>query len=107
MTQQFHLLFNTPTVYVTLDDNKFYKLNKQDLSRELVDDVPSPSITDPIIILHKVQFDSAKGYLLAVHNPFRIDIETAEVYNRIGFLTDKELLDYKQQFKKIPGNLSF
>ncbi|GKS12929.1 hypothetical protein YDYSY3_39290 [Paenibacillus chitinolyticus] len=96
MTQQFHVIFNTHTIYVTLDDNKFYKLNKQDLSRELVDDVPSPSKADPIIVLHKIQFDSAKGYLLAVDNPFRIDVETAEVYNKIGFLTDEEVLDYKR-----------
>ncbi|WP_246062128.1 hypothetical protein [Paenibacillus oralis] len=61
-----------------------------------MDVVPPPSKADPIIVLHKTQFDSAKGYLLAVDNPFRIDVGTAEIYNRIGFITDEELLDYKR-----------
>ncbi|WP_044648385.1 hypothetical protein [Paenibacillus terrae] len=100
MEQAFHLTFNTHTVYVTLDDEKFYKLNKHDLSREEVEKIPVPSKENPIMVMHKSQFDLAKGYLMDMRKPIKINLGTAEIYNQIGFLTDDEFVVYKKEFEK-------
>lgn len=100
MEKQYCEMFNTHTVFVVIRD-KYYKLNKKDLSREEVSEIPEPSREKPIIVLNKVQFDMVKTCLLNVQSPFRINLDIAEMYNRIGFLTDEELKDYKGKLEKL------
>ena len=99
MELQFNRLFNTHTIFITIGD-KYYKLNRKDLKREEVSELPMSSKNNPIMVLHKVQFDMAKGYLLNIQNPFRISLDTAEIYNQIGFLTDEEFEAYKEKLEK-------
>lgn len=94
MEMAFNMFFNTHTIFVIIDE-RIYKLNKNDLSREEVAEIPVPSKDNPIMVLHKTQFDLAKNYLMDVKNPFRINYDTAKLYNTIGFITDDELLNYK------------
>lgn len=42
--------------------------------------------------------DSAKGYLLDIQNPYRMNFKMAEFYNNIGFLSDNEFQNYKLNF---------
>ncbi len=101
MKVQFHRFFNTHTIYITLDDDKSYKLNPKDLSKEIVNKIPHGSKENPIIIMHKKKFDIAKDYLMDINNPFRILIDEAEDYQRIGFITEKELEEYKNKIQEI------
>lgn len=86
-------------IYITLDEDKIYKINNKDLSRALVDKIPKLAKNKPIAVLHKKQFDIAKNYLMDFQNPFRISIETAKYYNDIGFISKKELDDYKEEIE--------
>ncbi|MDY3375055.1 MAG: hypothetical protein SOX50_17470 [Terrisporobacter othiniensis] len=104
MELQFNMFFNTHKIYVTFGD-KIYKLNRKDLSKEEVSELPTPSKENNVMILHKSQFDMAKGYLLDIQNPFRINIETARLYNKIGFLSNDELKDYQDKLEKEESNL--
>ncbi|MGN4788055.1 hypothetical protein [Bacillus cereus group sp. MYBK209-1] len=45
-------------------------------------------------MLHKSQFDFAKGYLLNKENPFKIDKEDAKTYQQIGFISVEELNEF-------------
>lgn len=83
MDARFHRFFNTHSIYITLDDDKIYKLNKDDLSRELVDRIPPLNKDNPVMVIHKKQFDYAKGYLMDGDNPFRISVDTARDYRDI------------------------
>ncbi|WP_066415217.1 hypothetical protein [Sutcliffiella cohnii] len=87
------LPFNTHTIYFTLDDEKIFEL-KSDYTKVAVSAIKSPSKENPIMVLHKNQFDYAKVYLLDKRNPFKIDEETAKVFNHIGFISDEELTDF-------------
>lgn len=100
MNLHFHRLFNTHTIYIRLDDDKIYKLNPKDLSKEVVNQIPFPSKENPIMVLNKIQFDVAKGYLMNVNNPFRILVSEAEDYRTIGFITDEELGEYKKKMQE-------
>lgn len=92
---QTNKFFNMHEIYITLDDNKVYKLNKDDLSKmEEVESIPTQNRDNPIMVIHKEQFDLSKRFLLDIHNPFRIDIDTAQIYHRIGFLSYEELTSY-------------
>ncbi|NCI20627.1 hypothetical protein EJM73_06600 [Clostridium botulinum] len=99
MEMQFHRFFNTHTIYVIINE-KIYKLNRKDLSREEVNELPKNSMENPIMVLNKCQFDMAKVYLLNIQNPFRISLYTAELYNKIGFLSDDELEIYKNELEQ-------
>lgn len=46
------------------------------------------------MVLHKSQFDFAKGYLLNKENPFKIDEEDAKIYQQIGFISVEELNEF-------------
>jgi len=96
MEVQFHRFFNTHSIYITLDDDKIYQLNKRDLAKELVSEIPQPSKENPIMVIHKSQFDMAKSYLMDINNPFRISVDTARDYRDIGFLSEQEFRDYEK-----------
>ncbi|MDP4084749.1 MAG: hypothetical protein Q8934_09065 [Bacillota bacterium] len=87
------LPFNTHTIYVTFDNDKIYEL-KSDYTKIGVQKIECSSKENPVMVLHKNQFDYAKDYLLNKENPFKIDEETARIYNQIGFLTNEELNNY-------------
>lgn len=46
------------------------------------------------MVLHKSQFDLAKGYLLNKENPFKIDEEDAKTYQQIGFISVEEFTNF-------------
>lgn len=94
MNNSIVLNFKTHTIYITLDDNKLYKVN-EDFSKEEVKEIPHPSKENPIHVLHKAQFDFAKSALLDNGNPFKMSMETAIIYNKLGFLSDLELSNFK------------
>jgi len=96
MNKEMILPFKTHTIYITLDDNKIYKLNK-DFSKEEVENIPYPSRQNPTLLMHKFQFEMAKFYLLNKSNPFKISVEIAQTYNKIGFLSDNELADFIEE----------
>ncbi|MGR6017738.1 hypothetical protein ACT7CM_27190 [Bacillus paranthracis] len=75
--------FNTHTIYVTLDDDKIYEL-KSDYTKVEVSKIQNSSKENPVMVLHKSQFDFAKGYLLNKENPFKIDEEDAKTYHVIN-----------------------
>ncbi|MEK5071680.1 hypothetical protein [Sporosarcina sp. FSL K6-1508] len=85
--------FNTHTIYVTLDDDKFYEL-KSDYTKIEVPEFKIPSPENQIVLIHKKQFDSVKANLLDKENPFKLDLETANIYYQIGFLSDSEFKDF-------------
>ncbi|MBX8946001.1 hypothetical protein [Lysinibacillus sp. K60] len=85
--------FETHTIYITLDDAKIYEL-KSDFTKVEVKEMKYPSRENPIMGLHKKQFDFAKGWLLDKNNPFKMDVETAVIYNRIGFISNGEFNDF-------------
>ncbi|UYZ39041.1 hypothetical protein OD350_28635 (plasmid) [Clostridium beijerinckii] len=87
------LPFGTHTIYITLDDDKIYKLN-EDLSREEVQDIPQASRENPIVVMHKAQFDYAKGNKLNKFSDFKMSEEMAKIYNKIGFISDLELVKF-------------
>ncbi|MPM99167.1 hypothetical protein SDC9_146358 [bioreactor metagenome] len=101
MTVQFHRFFSTHTIYVTLDDGNAYKLNPKDLSREMIDQIPNNTKESPIMVLHKKQFDMAKDYLMNIDSPFRILVDEAEDYKDIGFISEKEFIEYKNKIQDI------
>lgn len=84
------LPFETHTIYITLDDDKIYKLN-EDFSKEEVQEIPQPSRKNPIVVTHKAQFDYAKYSLLNKMNPLKMSEDTARIYNKMGFISDLEL----------------
>lgn len=88
--------FGTHTIYITLDDEKIYKLN-EDLSKEEVQGIPQLSRKNPIAVMHKLQFDYAKGTKLNKMSPFRISEEMARIYNKIGFISDLELVTFLKE----------
>ncbi|MEB9429784.1 hypothetical protein P4I83_32645 [Bacillus cereus] len=85
--------FNTHTIYVTLDDDKIYEL-KSDYTKVEVSKIQNSSKENPVMVLHKSQFDFAKGYLLNKENPFKIDEEYAKIYQQIGFISVEELNEF-------------
>lgn len=85
--------FSTHTIYVTLDTENIYEL-KSDYTKVEVAQIKNPSKENPVMFLHKKQFDDAKNYLLNKENPFKIEQETAKIYNKIGFLSDEELNNF-------------
>ncbi|UYX55908.1 hypothetical protein M3Y14_32275 (plasmid) [Bacillus thuringiensis] len=85
--------FNTHTIYVTLDDDKIYEL-KSNYTKVEVPKIQDPSREKPVMVLHKNQFDFAKGYLLNKENPFKIDKEDAKIYHQIGFISVEELNEF-------------
>lgn len=85
--------FETHTIYITLDDAKIYEL-KSDFTKVEVQEMKNPSKDNPIVGLHKKQFDFAKECLLNNKNPLKMDVETAEIYNRIGFISNEEFNDF-------------
>ncbi len=93
MINAYNLPFKTHTIFITLDDEKTYKLN-EDFSKEEVQEMPTPSRENPCMVIHKLQFNFAKNYLLNKENPFKISVEEANIYNKIGFISDKELSDF-------------
>lgn len=92
MINKDNLPFETHTIYITLDDKKIYKLN-EDFSKEEVKEIPMQTRENPYMVIHKSQFDMAKNHLLNKENP-KISIEKAKLYNKIGFLSDKELSSF-------------
>lgn len=79
-------------VYIGMNENIYYL--KDDLTKEKVGKVPfrdSRKKKLNIMLFYKTQFDFAKESLLKADNEFKLDMETAEIYNEIGFLSDKEL----------------
>ncbi|MFS0815525.1 hypothetical protein ABC382_00955 [Lysinibacillus sp. 1P01SD] len=87
------LLFNNYDIYVTLDDNKLYKLNC-DFSKVEVPLLIEKDISNgkrPLMLLNKKQFDCNKKYLLNQKFPFKIDKNKAIFYHKIGFLNKEEL----------------
>ncbi|MEM5680292.1 hypothetical protein AAHB46_12260 [Bacillus paranthracis] len=85
--------FNTHTIYVTLDDDKIYEL-KNDYTKVEVPKIQNSSKENPVMVLHKSQFDLAKGYLLNKENPFKIDEEDAKTYQQIGFISIEEFTNF-------------
>lgn len=107
MELQFHRFFNTHEVYVVMDE-KIYKLNSKDLSKEEVPEFPKGTRIKPIMSLQKAQFDIAKGFMFNIQNHFRISEADAEIYNQIGFISDEELKDYKDKLEReIVNNSKF
>lgn len=93
-------------VYIGMNDDIYYL--KDDLSKEKVGKVPfrdSRKKKLNIMLFYKTQFDFAKESLLKADNEFKLDMETAEIYNEIGFLSDKELKDYKIADERYKGKL--
>ncbi|ALP91865.1 hypothetical protein ATN24_13965 [Clostridium butyricum] len=91
--KELYLPFETHSIYITLDDKKIYKLN-EDFSKEEVKEVPHPSKENPNIVMHKLQFDFAKDFLLNKENPLKMSVKTARLYNKIGFISDLELAKF-------------
>jgi len=87
--------FETHTIYITLDDAKIYEL-KSDFTKVEVQKMKYSSKDNPVMGLHKKQFDLAKAWLLNNENPFKMDVETAVIYNRIGFISNEELYALKK-----------
>jgi hypothetical protein len=65
-----------------------------------------PSDRTNILILHTLQFDHAKAFLLNADNPFRIDVDTAELYHQIGFINSEELVKFKVAESELPRFVS-
>lgn len=85
--------FNTHTIYVTLDDSKIYEL-KSDYTKIEVPKIQKSSEENPVMVLHKIQFDFAKGYLLSKENLFKIEEEDAKKFHQIGYISIEELNDF-------------
>lgn len=96
MKTGFRKLFENHTVYITIDD-KIFKLHGEDLEKEEVSEIPVPTRDNPTMILHKLQFDVVKTYLMNAEHPFRMKLSTAELYRQIGFLSDEEFEEYKNK----------
>ncbi len=86
------LPFETHSIYVTLDDNITYKVNR-DFSKTEFNEIPAKSI---YCIMHKLQFDACKNKLMDVSLPEQLRLTTnkAVLYNQLGFITDHELFTY-------------
>jgi hypothetical protein len=82
MNKKIYLPFATHTIFITLNDDKIYRLN-EDFSKIEVNELPQSSRQNPIMVLHKEQFKMA--------NTERLSLEDVKIYNKIGFLTDEEL----------------
>ena len=89
--------FKTHAIFIILSDEKIYKLN-ENFTKQEVKIIPEPSRDSPIRVLHKSQFDCGKPFLLDKHNPYRISLETANIYNKIGFLSDEEFIKFAKEY---------
>ena len=87
------LPFETHTIYLTLDDDKIYRLNA-DFSRVVVESISVPSRTNSILVMHKKQLDINKRLLFDTKNLMRMSLEDAITYNMIGFVSDDELTEF-------------
>lgn len=86
------LPFNSHAIYITLDDDELYEV-KSDFSKIKVDDI-LVNQSKPSILLHKAQFEAAKGFLLDIENPFRLKNDDAKLFNKLGFLSDSDFNNY-------------
>lgn len=90
--------FHTHRVFITLDDEKIYELEnnftKTEISKNEFEVITEAKNSGPFLILHKKIFDFNKSYFLKKSNPHKIDKEAATTYNKIGFISDKELTDF-------------
>ena len=86
------LPFETHSIYVTLDDDKTYKVNS-DFSKKEITEIPANSLYS---MMHKLQFDACKNYLMDVSLPeqLRMTTDKAVLYNQLGFISDHELVTY-------------
>ncbi len=87
-----NLPFSTHAIYVTLDGNEIYRVNR-DFSREEVTN-NSINLNEPYLLLHKHQFWSTKGFLLSKDNPLKLSEQVAKMYHQSDFINEQELQDF-------------
>ena len=93
------LLSSNYAVYFTLDDEKMFQFNAVDGTRKEVSTIPIIDRSIPMMVLHKKQFDFVKHYHLNPDNPNKISLSRAELYHRIGFISDDELETFSNLIK--------
>lgn len=90
--------FHTHRIFITLDDEKIYELktnySKIEISKSESEALAEVDNSRPVMILHKKIFDFNKSYFLDKSNPHKMDKEAATIYNKLGFINDKELTDF-------------
>lgn len=87
------LPFDKVEIYITLDDDVFYRLNA-DFSKTEVnkEDILTEEYfhNHRVMVLHKLQFEYGKSHLMDKNNPNRISHEAAKTYCQMGFITNEE-----------------